>query len=182
MDTLHTVLRSIRGDSKSRRDHLSVFREFLDHLDRVTRSRAARPRASGYEDQRRAAQPPQHQIVIRSHRSHFRVTAHLFPRTSMLAPYDDLTQRVFRPAHHHRRRRHGGRLCQPIRRARPVARHGGLSFDGLRGHARRNPSRRASLAISTAISLRYSAVNSCAVCIGASPNCYRTKTISRCID
>jgi hypothetical protein len=47
MDTLHTVLRSIRSESKSRRDHLSVFREFLDHLDRVTRSRAGRPRATG---------------------------------------------------------------------------------------------------------------------------------------
>jgi hypothetical protein len=46
MDTLHTVLRSIRSETKSRRDHLSVFREFLDHLDRVTRSRAARPRAT----------------------------------------------------------------------------------------------------------------------------------------
>ena len=40
MDTLHTVLRSIKretkGDTKSetsnRRDHLDVFREFLDHL------------------------------------------------------------------------------------------------------------------------------------------------------
>jgi hypothetical protein len=43
MDTLHTVLRSIQGETKSRRDHLSVFREFLDHLDRVARSHA-RPR------------------------------------------------------------------------------------------------------------------------------------------
>jgi hypothetical protein len=43
MDTLHTVLRSIQGETKSRRDHLSVFREFLDHLDRVARSRV-RPR------------------------------------------------------------------------------------------------------------------------------------------
>jgi hypothetical protein len=41
------VLRSIRSESKSRRDHLSVFREFLDYFDRVTRSRAARPRATG---------------------------------------------------------------------------------------------------------------------------------------
>ena len=40
MDALHSVLRSIRGETKSRRDHLSVFREFLDHLDRVTKSRA----------------------------------------------------------------------------------------------------------------------------------------------
>jgi hypothetical protein len=37
MDTLHTVLRSIRGETKSRRDHLDVFREFLDTLDRVSK-------------------------------------------------------------------------------------------------------------------------------------------------
>ena len=37
MDTLHTVLRTIRGETKSRRDHLSVFREFLHHLDRIGR-------------------------------------------------------------------------------------------------------------------------------------------------
>jgi hypothetical protein len=44
MDTLHTVLRSIRGnhkaETKSRRDHLDVFREFLDHLDRAAKRRA----------------------------------------------------------------------------------------------------------------------------------------------
>ncbi len=39
MDTLHSVLRSIRGETKSRRDHLDVFREFLDHLDRASRRR-----------------------------------------------------------------------------------------------------------------------------------------------
>ncbi len=42
MDTLHTVMRSIRGETKARRDHISVFREFLDHLDRITRARATR--------------------------------------------------------------------------------------------------------------------------------------------
>lgn len=46
MDSLHTVLRSIRsetkGETKSRRDHISVFREFLDHLDHL--DRAARRR------------------------------------------------------------------------------------------------------------------------------------------
>ena len=42
MDTLHTVLRSLRGETKSRRDtHLDVFREFLDHLDRASRRRNA---------------------------------------------------------------------------------------------------------------------------------------------
>jgi hypothetical protein len=46
MDTLHTVMRSIRGETKTRRDHLTVFREFLDHLDRVTRARTVRGSAS----------------------------------------------------------------------------------------------------------------------------------------
>jgi len=45
MDTLHTVLRSIRGETKARRDHLTVFREFLDHLDRASRRRNP-PRAT----------------------------------------------------------------------------------------------------------------------------------------
>jgi len=39
MDTLHSVLRSIRGETKSRRDHLDVFREFLDHLGRAAKRR-----------------------------------------------------------------------------------------------------------------------------------------------
>jgi hypothetical protein len=43
MDTLHTVLRSIRGETKSRRDHLDVFREFLDQLGRASR-RCTTPR------------------------------------------------------------------------------------------------------------------------------------------
>jgi hypothetical protein len=45
MDTLHTVLRSIRGETKSRRNHVSVFREFLDHLDRISRTRTKGARA-----------------------------------------------------------------------------------------------------------------------------------------
>jgi hypothetical protein len=45
MDNLHTVLRSIRGETKSRRDHLTVFREFLNHLERITKSRAKAARA-----------------------------------------------------------------------------------------------------------------------------------------
>ena len=36
MDALHTVLRSIQGnkraETKARRDHLDVFREFLDQV------------------------------------------------------------------------------------------------------------------------------------------------------
>jgi hypothetical protein len=46
MDNLHTVLRSIRGETKARRDHLSVFREFLDHLDRITKTRARAARTA----------------------------------------------------------------------------------------------------------------------------------------
>ncbi|MEW6451169.1 MAG: hypothetical protein AB1490_10995 [Pseudomonadota bacterium] len=39
MDTLHTVLRSIRGETKAppRNNHVTVFREFLDHLERASR-------------------------------------------------------------------------------------------------------------------------------------------------
>jgi hypothetical protein len=36
MDTLHNVLRAIRGETKSR-GHLTVFREFLGHLDRAAK-------------------------------------------------------------------------------------------------------------------------------------------------
>jgi hypothetical protein len=43
MDTLHTVLRSIR-ETKARRDHLDIFREFLGHLDRI--GRGTRPRSA----------------------------------------------------------------------------------------------------------------------------------------
>ena len=41
MDTLHTVLRAISGETKQRREHLTVFREFLAHLDRIGRRAAA---------------------------------------------------------------------------------------------------------------------------------------------
>ena len=43
MDTLHTVLRSIRSETKSKPDHLSVFREFLYHLDRAAKRAAKAP-------------------------------------------------------------------------------------------------------------------------------------------
>jgi hypothetical protein len=34
MESLTTVLRSVRRESEDRRDHLDIFREFLDHLGR----------------------------------------------------------------------------------------------------------------------------------------------------
>jgi hypothetical protein len=55
MDTLHDVMRAIGTAPRAaatRRDHLTVFREFLDHLERVsrqqvtTRTRAAASRSS----------------------------------------------------------------------------------------------------------------------------------------
>ena len=42
MDTLHSVMRSLRPAHKRKRDHLTVFREFLSHLDRVSKDAGAR--------------------------------------------------------------------------------------------------------------------------------------------
>ena len=42
MDTLHTVLRTIRGETESRPDHVTVFREFLNRLERINRAGAKR--------------------------------------------------------------------------------------------------------------------------------------------
>jgi len=46
MDELHSVLRSLRPAQKPRRehrrDHLTVFREFLNHLDRIGKESTAR--------------------------------------------------------------------------------------------------------------------------------------------
>jgi hypothetical protein len=54
MDTLHTVLRSIRGETKARRDHLDVFREFLDHLDRASRRKSAARTTNGAKGKARS--------------------------------------------------------------------------------------------------------------------------------
>ena len=42
MDQLHSVLRSLRPVQKKKRDHLTVFREFLSHLDRVSKQGVSR--------------------------------------------------------------------------------------------------------------------------------------------
>jgi hypothetical protein len=58
MDTLHNVMRSISGERKAepaptaRRDHLTVFREFLDHLDRAAKKKA-RGKTAGKSKARR---------------------------------------------------------------------------------------------------------------------------------
>jgi hypothetical protein len=54
MDTLHNVLRSISRETKSRADHLSVFREFLGHLDRVAKRAAKRAPARKAKAKQRA--------------------------------------------------------------------------------------------------------------------------------
>ena len=43
MDTLHTVLRAIQPEKKSSPDHLTVFREFLAHLDRIQHKAPVKP-------------------------------------------------------------------------------------------------------------------------------------------
>lgn len=35
MDKLHTVIQSISGETKSKPAHLTVFREFLAHLEKI---------------------------------------------------------------------------------------------------------------------------------------------------
>lgn len=48
MDNLHTMLRSIGGETKAKTQHLTVFREFLAHLEKIqhkapVRAAAAKP-------------------------------------------------------------------------------------------------------------------------------------------
>ena len=43
MDSLHSVLSNIKTETKAQKPHLTVFREFLAHLDRLQR-KAPRPR------------------------------------------------------------------------------------------------------------------------------------------
>ena len=42
MDTLHSMLRTIRAETKSDTHHLDVFREFLAHLDKIQRATPAK--------------------------------------------------------------------------------------------------------------------------------------------
>jgi HK97 family phage portal protein len=45
MDRLHSVLKSISGERKSAPDHLTVFREFISHLEKVNRASPTRNKA-----------------------------------------------------------------------------------------------------------------------------------------
>lgn len=53
MDTLHSVIRSIKGETKPpRRDHLSVFREFISQLDRIGRKQDRAVKKRGRQSRR----------------------------------------------------------------------------------------------------------------------------------
>jgi hypothetical protein len=56
MDTLHNVLRAIRHETKSKPDHLSVFREFLGHLDRIGKRAAPQPALKRTKSAKRRAE------------------------------------------------------------------------------------------------------------------------------
>jgi len=56
MDTLHSMLSSIRTETKAR-NHLSVFREFLAHLDQAQRQAQLRRPRSKPPARRKRARP-----------------------------------------------------------------------------------------------------------------------------
>jgi hypothetical protein len=43
MDNLHATLAELRAETKSAKDHLTVFREFLAQLDQLQRHAPAKP-------------------------------------------------------------------------------------------------------------------------------------------
>ena len=43
MDTLHSMMRTLRPESKAGTQHLNVFREFLKHLDSIQRKAPSKP-------------------------------------------------------------------------------------------------------------------------------------------
>jgi len=45
MDTLHSMMRTLQPEQKSGSGHLSVFREFLKHLDSIQRKAPVKPPA-----------------------------------------------------------------------------------------------------------------------------------------
>lgn len=47
MDSLHHVIRTIKGETRPRRDHLAVFREFISQLDRIGKRQERSGRKGG---------------------------------------------------------------------------------------------------------------------------------------
>jgi hypothetical protein len=54
MDNLHNAIRTIKGETK-RRDHLSVFREFIGQLERIGRKPSGTARKGGNPGRRKSA-------------------------------------------------------------------------------------------------------------------------------
>ena len=58
METLHGVMRTLNPERKSETrtaDHLRVFREFMSHLDRISRQAPKPPRAKSLRVVKRAS-------------------------------------------------------------------------------------------------------------------------------
>lgn len=54
MDNLHNAIRTIKGETK-RRDHLTVFREFISQLDRIGRKPSRTVKKDGNRGRRSAS-------------------------------------------------------------------------------------------------------------------------------
>jgi hypothetical protein len=54
MDNLHNAIRTIKGETR-RRDHLSVFREFIGQLERIGRRPSGAGRRGATPSRRKAA-------------------------------------------------------------------------------------------------------------------------------
>ena len=62
MDGLHATLAAIRTETKSEKDHLTVFREFLAQLDELQRHVPVKPA-------RRVTRASRHRFVVSPHQS-----------------------------------------------------------------------------------------------------------------
>jgi hypothetical protein len=57
MDNLHATLAELRAETKSRKDHLTVFREFLEQLDQLQRHAPAKATRIKSPPRRKQAKP-----------------------------------------------------------------------------------------------------------------------------
>ncbi len=55
MDTLHSMMRTLRPETKSDTGHLNVFREFLRHLDSIQRKAPVKPARAKPQPRRKPA-------------------------------------------------------------------------------------------------------------------------------
>ena len=55
MDTLHSMMHTLRPETKSGAGHLNVFREFLRHLDSIQRKAPVKPARAKLQPRRKPA-------------------------------------------------------------------------------------------------------------------------------